>query len=224
MFMQLAEDREGEAADTGTAVHKAIAAWHGGKDGLEEMRSHFAEYPLADLDEAEKQFQAYCQDPRNMLADIVLCEQPVTCEAETVYFTGTVDQVRRVGDRLKVWDVKTSKKGGVQILDEHTYQLAGYAVAAGEFLGQPVDVGGIIRTRTYRKRGVDPSTSPTEVFYESAITAKQARRLLVDAARVALEIRARKLHIGPGEHCSYCPAQGIGACLPQLEAFECQQV
>lgn len=212
MFLAMVGDESREAADTGSAVHKAIS------HGLEEMRAHVQDYPQADLEDAERQFQAYRSDPRNALAEIVLCETPVTCETEGVYFKGTVDQVRRVGNRLQVWDVKTSKKGGVQILHEHTYQLAGYAAAASQLLSQPVEVGGIIRTRTYLTKGCKPELAPDGVFFESTVP-MLSRQLLSYAARVALRIRNGEIEPGPGDHCSYCPAQGVGACLPQLEEF-----
>src|SRR5688572_30748388 len=75
------EDTSGPAADTGSALHHAIALWHKQgtevKEAIRQMREALPTFPLADLDDAERQFLHYCLDPRNRTAKIVACEEPI---------------------------------------------------------------------------------------------------------------------------------------------------
>lgn len=226
-FLTQPDDFPGEAADTGSAVHAAVAAWHkNDRDAvkaLDIMNGRKEEYPLADFDEAEKQFQAYTEDPRNALAEVVLCEYPLEVhmqaeEGEEIVLTGHVDQVRRT-DRLLCWDLKTSKKEGVVLLDDHAYQIAGYCAGCTIALSQPVHPGGIIRTRGYRKRGVVPSTAPPGVFFESPYGLDECLAMIDSIPKIVADIRAGRVHPGPGDWCRYCPMHGIGTCVPELIKF-----
>jgi RecB family exonuclease len=232
------EDTSGVAADTGSALHKGAAEWHTtGKDELraiKALRESIAEFPLADLEDAEKQFHAYITDPRNRSAQLLCVEQkveltidpsPEDVTGEPIHVRGTLDQIRMGDDGIpRVWDIKTGKRPISFILHAYTFQLAGYTLAAAQFVPN-VQPGGFICTRNYLKRGVDPASAPDGVFVEVPWNIAHCDKLL-DAVRnqVAL-IRAGRAHVGPGEHCSYCPARGIDFCLPALveRSKQCQQ-
>src|SRR5580692_6248675 len=60
-------DEGGVAGDTGSAVHKAAAAFHGGKgvaDALAVMQACTSEYAKADLQDAAGLFLRYASDAR----------------------------------------------------------------------------------------------------------------------------------------------------------------
>jgi hypothetical protein len=229
------EDNSGKAADTGSALHRGAAEWHlKGKDvnsAVKALRDSIAEFPLADLDDAEKQFRAYASDPRNFTAivpfvekkiEIALAPAPNDPTGEMIYVNGTLDQIREAefqSDLWEVWDLKSSARDIGSILHAYTFQLALYTLAAVPLVppGKRLRPGGFIRTRTYLKRGVDPTTSPLGVFISVPWGLDHCDRLL-DAVRnqVALIRGAGRIHLGPGEHCNYCPAKGIDTCLPLL--------
>jgi RecB family exonuclease len=204
----------GPAADTGTAVHLAIATWHtlAKKDArvaVEVMRRSVARFPLADLDSATVQFHDYTNDRRNVEAEVVACETPVTLTLpapEEVVIIGTLDQVRRDRHgRLTVWDVKTGKPDGWDMLHEHALQLAAYMLGAG------ATACGIIRTQDYRRRN-----GPGPVFWEAPFDIHQAYELLRSVVHTVQAVRQGTVHVGPGSHCRWCPAGGLAGCLPLL--------
>lgn len=229
MFLDMANDTSGIAADTGSAVHKAIAHWHtnerGYKGAIKAMTDSLREYPLADLHDAELHFRLYAEDPRNQEAEIVAVEKKVTFKIPSadltqkeIYIVGTLDQIRRENGRLVLWDVKTGAKEGFTMIHEHSIQLAAYCIGATEVLGESVHPGGLIRTRGYRKRGVS-SVSPDGVFWSVPWNLSDASILLEPVQEVVSRIRKGVLTLGPGDHCTYCPALGIDNCLPLLKRF-----
>lgn len=233
------EDTSGKAADTGSSLHRGIAEWHlKAKDvnsAVKSLRDSIAEFPLADLDDAEKQFRAYIADPRNIAAVVPFVETKVEIAIapakhdpteQMIYIQGTLDQIRQSEyqpDVWEVWDVKSSARDIGSILHAYTFQLAAYTLAGVKLVpkGKRLRPGGFIRTRSYLKRGIDPASSPPGVFIHVPWDLEHCNRLL-DAVRnqVALIRGAGPIHIGPGEHCNYCPAKGIDSCLPLLFAKE----
>jgi RecB family exonuclease len=205
----------GPAADTGTAVHFAVALWHreaqqDTRVALEVMRRSHDRFPLADLDEAAVHVTDYAGDPRNKAADIVFVEQKVTVTLPApegdVIICGTLDQVRRdKHGRWTVWDLKTGKPDGWDMLHEHALQLAAYQI------GVEAPRAGIIRTQDYRRRN-----GPGPVFWEAPWGLTDARVMLQSVVRAVLAIRRGTVHIGPGSHCRWCPAGGLAGCLPEL--------
>ena len=130
---------------------------------------------------------------------------------------GTLDQVRRdVTGVCRIWDIKTSMKGAWEIAHGYAYQLAAYAMGASALLCEPVEPGGFIRTRSYVKRGVLPGASPDGVFIEVPWRLADATRILDGVRLVVAQIRSGYFWLGPGDHCSYCPAGGVQSCLPKL--------
>jgi hypothetical protein len=223
-------DESGAAADTGSAGHAGVAAWHtNGKDrdaAEKVLRESIAKYPLANLDDAARFFRAYTEDPRNQTAEVVCVEKKVEIAIapapqdptqEMIYIQGTLDQIRRAWGRLYVWDLKFSSRSVLSILHDYTFQLAGYTVAAAREFGA-VEPGGFINPKAYFKRGAAaPSTGETDgVFIEIAWTFADCDRLLDSVRNRVAEIRGGYVALGPGDHCNYCPARGIDQCLPLL--------
>ena len=221
VFLDTINDESGAAADTGSAVHAAVAEWHGSNFDVErslgEMRRRVGEYPLADLHDAELSFRKYADDTANRVRCVAI-ERRVTftlapAEGDTglIHVAGTLDQIREVGGVLSVWDVKTGKKqDGYEMVHAHALQLAAYAVGASQALGRDVQPGGVIRTYSYRQR------TPAAAHWPAPFTLDQCD-LLLDSLRVVVrELRRGNVWPGPGEHCGYCPAGGLDGCVPKL--------
>ncbi len=229
LALSMIDDPSGKAADTGSAAHKAVKLWHdNGQDysaALKGMGEAIAEYPLADLHEAELHFRPYTKDPRNVKADIVSTETKVKFQispawndptGEPIWVKGTLDQIRRENGRKYVWDLKTGNPEGWDMLNDHALQLAGYTLAAG----LDVHPGGIIRSRGWRKRGVKAEDAPDGVFWPALFTRADCDRML-DAVRfVVAAIRAGKPYANPGDHCGYCRAMSTETCLPRLRSLK----
>lgn len=223
------DDTSGKAADTGSALHAGAAAWHKSErdtsSALKSLRDSIAEFPLADLDDAERQFQAYIADPRNQTAEVVAVEEKVEIEIAPaphdptqtpIYVKGTLDQIRLDAAGVpRVWDIKTTARGVVYALHEYTFQLAAYVLAACRMF-PAVQPGGFILTRAYLRRGVRAADMPDGVFVEVPWTAEHCDRLLDSVRNRVVEIRSGRVSLGPGDHCRYCPAHGIDGCLPLL--------
>lgn len=213
------------AADTGSAVHAAIAAYHTVAKGdarasLEAMREGLAKYPLADLHDAELSFRPYAADTRNTEAEVVLVEREISLRlapAETdpttqeIVIVGTLDQVRRERGLLVVCDVKTGKRlEGEDMLNDHCLQLCAYQLGASALLGEPVRGACVIRTYDYRKKAKGP------VFWNAAWGVKDAESLMRGVAHVVANIRAGRAWAAPGEHCRWCPAGSPSGCQQSL--------
>lgn len=220
-------DDSGPAADTGSAMHAAAAAFHrkkGVADSIEEMHAGIAKYPKADLSDAAHLFLAYASDPRNSDCEFPLVEAPITFtiapapEDETeapIVVVGTTDQVRLRSGILTAWDIKTSKKDPMKTLLESTFQLACYTLGASIKLNKVVQPGGIIMPRKY---GANTATSP--VFWHASFRFDDIERMLDPLRSKVAAIRAGKVHHVPsGANCEWCPARGPDVCLPKLKAL-----
>jgi RecB family exonuclease len=218
------ERSSGPAADTGTAVHFAVRLWHreANKDArvaAEVMRRSLDRFPLADLDAASVMFSDYTNDRRNREAEVVLCEEQITFtleaeegETEEIVIVGTLDQVRRdKHGRLTVWDLKTGKPDGWDMLHEHALQLAAYQIGAGVRLKKQCQGAGIIRTQDYRRRN-----GPGPVFWEAPWSLIDAHMMLHSVRDAVRRIRSGRVYTGPGSHCRWCPQGGLAGCLPAL--------
>lgn len=233
LSMRMIEDSSGPAADTGTAVHAAVEYWHTHREVAEPIVASMKEvaakcrdlFPLADLDDAERQFRAYCADPRNQTAIIVKTEQKVSFTIpahetdetkQEIVITGTLDQIRKEGGVYSVHDIKTSKRPGWDLLNDHAMQIAAYSIGATQLMGCDVQPGSLIRTRGYLVRGVDPAKKPPGVFFYFPWTLRDAP-LILDAIRITVaNIRNGYVVVGPGQECNWCPAGGLQSCLPKL--------
>ncbi len=223
MFLSLATDESGEAADTGSLVHKGVEYFHRHDHaaGLEELRRSRDLFPRGDVTEAERHYAAYCADPRNRNAEILAVEEKVTFQipaapedptGKPIYVSGTLDQRRLTHGAPKIWDLKTGKRSPIQMLRGYALQLSGYSVGAN------CEPGGFIRSAGYLVKGA--GVEPTGVFLEFALSLEQCRRLL-DAVRLQVaRIRAGNVAPIPGDHCLWCPMQSPEQCLRKLPHFE----
>jgi hypothetical protein len=214
-FLDIYSRDGGSAAQTGSAAHKAVHAFHIRKEvdaAISAMKKCRAEFPLADFAEAERLFRLYAEDSRNATAKVVHAEFLLHGEiAPGITLEGTCDQIRQ-GEREEVWDVKTSRFAGSVIRDQHTYQVCAYAVLASQRLKRPIHPGGIIMVRGYEK-GQD------KVFYPYDLTLDDAKLLMRAVADRVRDVRAAgRIHATPGEHCGYCI--GTHACLAKLHTLQ----
>lgn len=216
-------DDGGPAADTGSAMHKAIAMLHKGStvaESLVIMQERIAEYPLADLQDAAAMFLRYSVDPRNTNAEIVLIEEPVKFQiapapedptGEPIEVEGTLDQVRREHGKLRLWDPKSSKKDPMQLMFNHMYQLAGYCIGASFKLGETVHPGGLILTRMYEK-----NKNP---HWQVAWTFDDIEQILDPLRHVVALIRSGRPYHVPNENCTYCPQRSPDLCIHPLKVL-----
>lgn len=207
VLAMVAEEGSGGAADTGSAVHEAIRAFHteAKRDiaaALRSMRDKLPTYPLADLGTAEEHFRHYAADPRNAV-HVEGCEKEVSLylAEEEIVIVGHIDQIRPG----LVCDVKTgASHEGPEMLLYAAYQLAAYQCA----IGAPRAC--IIRTRDYpmgRKR------IPGPVFWEAPWTLDDAWEMMAEVARTVSAIRRGEVRITASpEACRYCPAGNPGNC------------
>lgn len=226
-FLELAAtgDEAGPAADTGSATHAAIAAFHRGSDpaaSLASMQARLGEYPQADLNDAAGMFLAYAADTRNRTAKVLLVEQLVKFRIDpaeedptqqAIEVVGTVDQVRVESDGIpRVWDVKTSKRDPSDLLCSHTVQLAAYCVGASMALGRNVEPGGLIVMRKYLA-GKNP-------FWSSVWTLADTEHILRAVRHAVAAVRAGKIWHNPNDDCKWCHARTPDLCLPKLQELE----
>lgn len=220
-FLLQPDDESGEAADTGSAVHAAVHAWHNnGQDAaasLDAMRQASGRYRKADLNDAAALFLQYAQDPRNAQAEIVASERNVRFQLDPapedktgrpIVIVGTCDQTRRVHGELRVFDIKSSTKPGYHLLMQHLYQVSAYAVGMTIEMGEPVHPGALIRVRGY----------PNGAFFPYSIDLKHAAMLMDALRRVVAAIRAGKPVPSPGDYCTWCVMRTMDACVPMAEA------
>jgi len=227
------EDRvSSKAADTGTATGRGQELWHRGLTLNETLRTLREEcplqFPLADMEEAEKVVTRYCNDPRNFPEVVVTrsLEQEVRLvlpcpDGEDYVALGHMDQVRyafpyekeRENMGFYLWDAKNGKDDGETMLGNYAYQLAAYVCAAAEdYPG--IMAGGIIRTKGYLSRIKDRETrklrdgQPGEhkVFFHAGWSLSDCRAIMRNVAYLVSEIRAGRIPHTPGAHCRYCPA------------------
>ena len=221
----------GRAAQTGTAVGRLIELWHRageprGPGAIVELCDQVqfegaTRTPLADWDEVAQMAGLYAGDPRNH--GVVLAE---SCEAEVritlpaapedptgrpFTLVGHLDQLRRGSDGvLRVWDLKSGKGSGIEMIHSYAWQLAGYALASTETYGETVLPGGIIRLRGYL--GKRASTPEARVFFATPWTLQQCEAILETAIYDIGVLRAGTVPTRPGVYCAYCPAGGPHVC------------
>jgi hypothetical protein len=235
-YLGEAADAPGEAAETGSVAHAAIAAYHRAPDHREGVEAGLAAIRDACLDrfrraspeDAARHFADYAADPRHSAAEVVAIERAVRLvlpPAESdptgreVVIEGTLDQVRRHEGRLLVFDVKTGATPGWQMLHDHLFQVVAYAAAATAGLGEPVEPGYLIRTQGYRKKGIRPADAPEGVFWPFGLTPDHCRVYLDQVRELVGQVRAGAVRFGPGPHCTYCPLGGIWGCTARAEKY-----
>lgn len=221
------------AADTGTAVGRAIELWHRGGETVDAAIAAVGQTvaeecaPQADWDTVREQLRLYTLDARNhgvVLAHLqeheVRAEVPADPDDPTgapVVIVGHVDQIRRAPNGgLQVWDLKSGKPSGLEMTHLYAWQLAAYAVGCTETLGEDVLPGGIIRTRGYTARGAD-DPSRARVHYATPWSLDQCRDMLGVVAYRVGEIRRGLIATTPGAHCMFCSGEGPALCPPRVD-------
>lgn|GEM_PF-6891462 len=225
-------DTSGAAADTGSLTHLGVAAYHleeSVQAGLDAMSSGLSRFPKADPDDARLFYTAYTTDPRNAhkAAGVIAIEQKVRCvlpaheldpTGEDIVIEGTLDQIRRDPFGVKrVWDLKTGKKDAYGYMAEYAMQQAAYVLGAVQSIDESIQPGGLIVAYGWRRKGVDPKTSPGGVFWNYTHSADDCLLILDDVRLAVALIRRGDVAPGPGPLCSYCPAGGLSNCLPMLK-------
>lgn len=226
LYLNQFEGDSGPAADTGSAVHAAAQAFHDGKEvaaALAVMQARLSEYPQADLMDAADLFLKYSGDARNKEAKIICNEVKIAFQIkaaeedqtrEPLIFEGRLDQVREVDGRLKVYDIKSSKKDQTTLLYESTFQMAAYCVGASILLKKQVDPGALILVRRYKNS--DYSNSP--VFWHYAWTFNDCEKILDVIRHRVAEIRRGIVYHNPIEsNCHWCHERTPDLCFPKLQ-------
>ena len=225
MFLsEVAGDEGGVAGDTGSAFHAAMAAFHKGKgvtESIKAMKEQLAKFPQADLQDASGLFLMYATDSRNKGAEVCLVEEPIVYTIQAapedhtqapITIIGTLDQVRRgVGPRPRVFDAKTTKKGGRYAQRQSVFQMAAYCAAASIRLGEPVDPGALILPRLYKPDGSGP------VFWYYPWTFEDVPQILAVLRHRVADIRAGRLWHMPTDNCDWCHFKTEDICLPRLQ-------
>lgn len=232
LMMGEPEDAGGVAAQTGSLVHLGVAAFHLEPDqrrkaqaGLAAMQDGLPRFPLADMTECNRFYSLYAADPRNIHAEMLAVERPVSLvlpphstdpTGAEIVVNGTLDQIRREEGKALVDDLKTGSPSGWAMIHDYAFQQAAYVLAARASGFPDAEPGRIIRAQGYRARGAQ-LPSPDGVFFALPWTVEDCR-LLMDRVRLEVaRIRSGEVNFGPGPQCSYCPLGGLQGCLPQAQ-------
>lgn len=242
------EDEGGPAAQTGSLVHAAIAAFHLEPDeskrvaaAVATLQTAAAKFPRSDPTDARIFTEAYICDPRNATAQFVTMQEdrkrrdgtilragqpaievPVSLKlaphridptGEPIYVAGTLDQIRIENCGELIWDYKSGKPSGLEMIHDYAIQQASYWCAARASGFPDIGMGGLIRGMSYRARGA-VLPSPAGVFWSMPFNYDGATALL---ARVRLHvalIRMGEIDFGPASWCTYCEQKGLDSCIP----------
>lgn len=226
LVSRLVEDNAGKAAQNGSAVGRVCQLWHEGwvlEEAIRKAQQEGDEWPQADWDTVRLWAAAYCADPRNgpsseygavvrgsceRVVTLCLPPDPEDPTRQPVYFRGHVDQIRERNGQLYVWDIKSGRGSGEELLAEYAWQLAAYSLACTQTMGRLVLPGGIIRLRAYDRHG----SSAPGVFWETPWTPEDVASMLSSALHEIGVIRSGKIPLRPGLHCAWCPSSPFWSC------------
>lgn len=213
-----AMDEDKQAAQTGSLMHLGIAEWHksgqkmSAKEVYDIINKGMSTFPLADAMDAKLMAQTYMRHEINRNAKCVHVEQGVTFRVppadhdktqKEIVIEGTLDQVRltadsihKEGDRLFVWDIKTTKFPPNRVIPNYLLQLAAYAFAASQTFNEDIEMGGFIFPRLMLKDnyGFIPARVNKAYFHSAFRT----------LANKIAEIRNGHISNTPGDVCTYC--------------------
>ncbi len=224
-----ARDVGGPAAQTGSAVGRAIELYHGGHDVEDAvsqvLETEASQWPRCDEAKVLKWSTDYAADPRNPRGAVVegSCEQEVVLDLEPapedptgskIRLVGHLDQLRRdPSGLLRVWDVKSGGRSGRDMIFLYAWQLAAYAAGVTQTLGEPCWPGGIIRLRGYDARAATcPADAP--VTWETPWDSAKVALMLATVRQHVAWLRLGLVHLHPGSHCAYCPAGDLSCADP----------
>jgi hypothetical protein len=226
------EDGGGKAAQTGSAVHEAVAAYHLEPDlskriqaGQTALAAALPKFPLADSTEARLFLTPYMADPRNLYTRVVAVEQrvgltlpphPTDPTGAPIVVRGTLDQIREENGRLVVCDLKTGSPSGWQMVHDYAYQQSAYVLAARASGFPEAEPGYLIRCQGYRARTA-ALPSPDGVYWWCSWSVDDCHLLLERVRLEVARIRSGEVQFGAGPHCSYCPHGGLQGCIPRAK-------
>lgn len=222
------DDSPGKPAQNGSAVGRVIQLAHEGvllEEALAQTERESENWPLADMAQVREWATPYCLDERNGPGSDFGPVVPGSCEMTVklmlppdeddptglpIHLRGHIDQLReeRGTGILRVWDVKSGRGTGQELLAEYAWQLAIYSAACTATLGRLVLPGGIIRLRSYERHG---PTAPG-VFWEAPWTPEDVASMVGTVAHDIGVLRAGKIPLRPGLHCQWCPAAPFWSC------------
>lgn len=231
------DDEGGTPAQTGSLTHAGVAEFHKTqgktldfrrKAAWDAIAANRAKFPLADGDEVRLFITPYMEDPRNIHAECVAVEErvdftlpPHPCDEskQLIYVQGTYDQIRMSNNVPIVYDLKTGKKTGVEMLADYAVQLAAYAYGAAQqerFKG--VTKAYVIRNYSYRARSA-VMPSPQGVFWSAPFDSREQIELILENVRMHVGLyRNGEINFGPGPHCTYCEFGGLVGCLQEYQS------
>lgn len=239
LYLDLAGDTSGGAAHSGSYFHAVVDAWHtAAGDASVDAAIRVAAARRHEWPDADERFvidaaRGYCRDPRNRVA-LVASEAEVTFSIDPspddptgspIWFLGHVDQVRAaspgdVDTTPRVWDMKLSRKGGVDLVNAYLYQLVLYSVGASSLLKRTILPGGIIRASSYATKEAVKLDAPPGVFFplwhgvDAAQVAILVESLTRGVAKQVAAIRRGDFDPRPGDWCGYCPVGSLARCVP----------
>lgn len=214
-----------DAAQTGNLVHSAAAVYHRSlgdpedqrvKEALDALQAARDEFPQGDEEKATKIFISYSSDPKNQRAecvevethvDLVLAPAPDDPTGEPIVVSGTLDQIRKEGDRLTIHDIKTgSRLNPQETVQEYLIQQAAYLLAARQSLSLDIQRAVLIWTPAYEKAKGQP-------FLPTGLTVKSAEVLMGSVVALVAQIRRGYPIFRPSpESCRYCPLKSYDNC------------
>lgn len=223
----------GIAANSGSAVGRVVQLWHErGEDpialdaAIRQAEAEIARHPKADFDDVRKWAEGYARDPRNAgVVEPASCEREVKLRLGAFELVGHVDQLRRQHGALSVWDLKSGKPGGRDMVNSHAWQISAYALACTETLGETVLPGGIIRIRSYawnnRCRWDKSDMANAPAFYATPWSLDVCREMMASVESHLSMLAEGRVHMHPGTQCAWCPGAAPNLCGDAIsDAFE----
>lgn len=226
---RLDDDEGGSAAQTGSLVHEAAAAFHRAasamgvnartEEGLAAIEAARQKFPDGNAEKARTIFAAYAADPQNAQAEVIWVEQQVRLELPPapidptglpVVVAGTLDQIRRDRDgTLRLWDIKTgSAHDGFASLLHYEVQQATYLLAGRATLAPDLQPGGLIYTPGYEKKHA-------RRFFDYEHSVEDAELLVAAVTWTVALIRSGQAIFRPGiDTCRWCRFKSPKECLP----------
>jgi hypothetical protein len=213
-------------------------------DAFRQAQSEGEQWPAAEWTEVMAWAAAYFLDPRNGPSPpgYYGTVAPGSCErtvkvtlpcaeddptGSPVELVGHLDQLRRGRDGvLRVWDLKSGKASGPEMVADYAWQISAYALASTATLGEPVLPGGIIRLRGYREaakveaHATAALAGTAPVFFETPWSLAECQVLLDSALHEIAQLRKGLVALRPGAHCSWCPAKPFWSCATRIPAEE----
>jgi hypothetical protein len=260
------DDSGGPSAQTGSVVHAGVAEFHRNSNeslsirtqkGWDAIAKAMAEFPLAEKDEVRLFFQPYINDPRNIDAiiplwfdgtpavekqiDFILPPHEIDKTQQPIHVQGTFDHIRMDILEPKLYDLKTGKKTGWEMIHDYLIQMCAYTYGI-KYIAQHstflcdqnivnvldrIKPGKIIRNYGYRqiKRDIydNPNLSPDGVFWKIPYTINLIEDILENVRMHIGLYRNGYIQYGVGPHCTYCEHGGILGCTDKYEQLVLKQ-